>query len=90
MSTHLSWPVWTDSSLTAPATKILVFKTNILSRKEVKRLGLVLHKLAGVCRWNVDLMDIDKVLRIETEGLQAQEIIDVLTEAGYFCEELPD
>ncbi len=90
MSTHLTMPVQMDFSLTNTGIKILVFKTNILSRKEVKRLGPVLHKLAGVCRWNVDLMDIDKVLRIETEELQAQEIIDVLTEAGYFCEELPD
>jgi ribosomal protein L20A (L18A) len=83
-------PVQMDFSLTNTGIKILVFKTNILSKKDVKRLEPVMQELAGVKRWSVDLKDIDKVLRIETEELYAQEVIDLLTKVGYFCQELPD
>ncbi|QHT65229.1 hypothetical protein GXP67_00335 [Rhodocytophaga rosea] len=80
----------TEASPTNSALHILVFKTNIPSKKDAKKLELALQRLKGVCRWNLDLLDIDKVLRIVTRDLKAQEIIDLVTKCGYFCEELPD
>jgi len=69
---------------------VLVFKTNLQFKKDVNRLSPVLGNTADIIRWNVDRDDIDKVLRIETRGLTAQEIIRLVNNAGYFCEELPD
>ena len=72
------------------AVTVLVFKTNLQFKKDVNRLSPVLSKISGILRWNVDREDIDKVLRIETRVLTAQEIIRLVNNAGYFCEELPD
>jgi hypothetical protein len=72
------------------AVTVLVFKTNLQFKKDVNRLSPVLSKISGILRWNVDREDIDKVLRIETRVLTAQEIICLVNKAGYFCEELPD
>jgi len=69
---------------------VLVFKTNLQFKKDVNRLSPVLGNVADIIRWNVDREDIDKVLRIETRVLTAQEIIRLVNNAGYFCEELPD
>lgn len=41
--------------------------------------------------WSIDLEDIDKVLRIEAEQtLVEKEVIDLIQDCGYVCEELPD
>lgn len=41
-----------------------------------------------ILKWNVDLLDIDKVLRIETPGVAAPVIEKLVKKAGYYCEEL--
>jgi copper chaperone CopZ len=69
---------------------VLVFKTNLQFKKDINRLSPVLSNISGILRWNVDREDIDKVLRIETRILTAQEIIRLVNNAGYICEELPD
>jgi hypothetical protein len=69
---------------------VLVFKTNLQFKKDVNRLSPVLSNMSGILRWNVDREDMDKVLRIETRILTAQEIIRLVNNAGYVCEELPD
>jgi copper chaperone len=70
--------------------RVLVFKTNIRYKKEVRSLTGYLDKLPGLHRWNVDLHDTDKVLRIETSQLEPENITQVIHTAGYKCEELPD
>jgi hypothetical protein len=69
---------------------ILVFKTNLRSRKRVSALAPHLENMKGIVRWNVDLQDIDKVLRIECASISARAIEKNLQQAGYFCEELSD
>ena len=69
---------------------ILVFKTNLYSEEDVKTIEPVLNKIPEVLEWNVDREDIDKVLRVETAKLSPLDLIDILKDAGYFCEELPD
>lgn len=71
-------------------TGILVFKTNIQQDGDVQRIAQVLSKCAFIKRWNVDRTDIDKVLRIESDQAEAADIIELVTEAGFVCEELPD
>ena len=70
--------------------KVLVFKTNIRYKKQVKAIQSHLHNLEGLYRWKVDLHDRDKILRIETKDLLPADIENVIGKAGYFCEELLD
>ncbi len=67
---------------------ILIFKTNVEDKKQVRKLFPVLRTLDGILRWNVDLHDIDKVLRIEAVSIAPQRVETVLQQAGYFCKEL--
>ena len=49
-----------------------------------------LDNMQGIIRWNADLQDVDKVLRIESASISAAIIEKNLQQAGYFCEELSD
>ncbi|MEP7279340.1 MAG: hypothetical protein ABI813_11900 [Bacteroidota bacterium] len=69
--------------------EILVFKTDVRSRKQVSTLAPHLADVQGIIKWNVDLHDIDKVLRVECKpGISAGMIEKNLQQAGYYCEEL--
>jgi hypothetical protein len=70
--------------------QVLVFKTNLVSAKDIHRISPLMGETPGILRWNVDEHDIDNVLRIETSWLLPGDIIRVLNNAGYLCEELPD
>jgi hypothetical protein len=41
-------------------------------------------------KWNVDLDDCSRVLRVEARCLTPAEVIALLGQAGYACQELPD
>lgn len=69
---------------------ILVFKTNLLRKKDVKLLVPLLESSDEIVRWNVDLKDIDKILRVEAACCLSQEIQDLVKKAGFDCEELID
>lgn len=70
--------------------EILVFKTNIRYQKNIHAISTFLNDMQGVIRWNIDLHDKDKVLRIEAIDLSPRAVEHTLTYAGYYCEELPD
>ena len=68
---------------------VLVFKTNLRYKKQVSALSAQMSNVPGIVRWNVDLDDIDKILRIEAwEACCARKVEDAMVQAGYFCEEL--
>jgi hypothetical protein len=71
-------------------SEILVFKTNITNEEERSRLADLLSLYAHVIKWNIDIQDIDHVLRVEADGLRSSTIIELLHSAGFECEELPD
>ena len=68
--------------------QILIFKTNLADPKSISDLGPVLDIHPHIIQWNVDLHDIDKVLRIETDHLAPHSIELILATAGYYCKEL--
>ena len=45
---------------------IFVFKTNIKHKKQVNAVRRHIESEPQVIKWNVDLHDIDKILRIES------------------------
>lgn len=69
---------------------ILVFKTNISNKEQLQKIGTALDAHAGIARWNVDLKDIDFVLRIKPASgqLPADAIIKLVKEKGHQCHEL--
>ena len=69
---------------------ILIFKTNIHLKHDLKNVEPILNNIAQIKSWNIDREDIDNVLRIESSNLLPEEITNLIKKAGYYCEELPD
>ncbi len=69
---------------------ILVFKTNVKFKKQVSTLTQPLNQLQGVIRWNFDLADRDRILRIESSSLPPVAVEKTLQMAGFHCAELTD
>ncbi len=69
---------------------VLVFKTNISNRKSIAAIKPFLQSMPGIQKWNVDLHDIDNVLRIETNVLSPQMVENNLKDLGFYCVELED
>lgn len=70
--------------------EILVFKTNLHSKQEIRKAGSFLKKLAGIIRWNVDLHDTDNILRVVAASVSPRAVEHTLRQAGYYCQELED
>ncbi|OQP51149.1 hypothetical protein A4H97_02820 [Niastella yeongjuensis] len=68
--------------------EVLVFKTNLRFKAQINAVTPHINNLQGISRWNVDLDDSDKILRIESVDLCPRSVEDTLQRAGYFCEEL--
>lgn len=71
--------------------ELLIFQTDIKTKKKVKSLKPVLSNHSDIIDWSIDLEDIDNVLRIEaTANLSEKEVIDLLQVEGFCIETLPD
>jgi hypothetical protein len=68
--------------------EVLILKTNIRYKKNVKAVAPLLNGRNSISRWNIDLEDIDKVLRIESDNMELTEVVQLIQEAGFHCEEL--
>ena len=69
---------------------ILIFKTNIKFKKDLKKIEALLNGNPSITCWNIDMNDIDKVLRVVTTDINPTELINMVKKEGYVCEELPD
>jgi hypothetical protein len=79
----------TNDHREATISKVLVFKTNILTEDAIRRLAPILDGEKKIFRWNIDRADIDNVLRVEG-SIEADRVIEHVCNAGFKCEELPD
>lgn len=71
--------------------EILVFKTDIIDRRQVNMIELQLNKIRGIIRWNVDLHDRDSILRVVSDDNLSPRLIEQhMLEAGHYCAELED
>ena len=70
--------------------QILVFKTNIRYKKHISAIRPHMDAEPKISRWNIDLKDADKILRIETKSLSPVFIEGLIQKAGHHCEELKD
>ena len=70
---------------------LLLFETDIRSKKKVRRLTTLLNGHSDILRWSVDLEDIDNVLRIEANvNLMHNDVISIIKNCGFYIEELKD
>lgn len=67
---------------------IYVFKTNIKTKSQVKKLKPHIDKILPRGEWNFDLEDCDKILRIDCKENIVLNIIDLLKAHKFDCEEL--
>ena len=67
--------------------KTLKFKTNAKCGGCVARIGEALGKFVPEGKWSIDLSTPARVLTVETD-LPAEEIVRIVTEAGYKAEVL--
>jgi hypothetical protein len=67
---------------------IYVFKTSVKSKIQAKKLKPHIDQILPKAKWNFDLNDCDKILRIDSEENIARPVIDLLRNKQFDCEEL--
>jgi hypothetical protein len=67
---------------------IFVFKTSVKTKIQAKKLKPHIDNILPNAKWNFDLEDCDKILRIDSEENVVLKIIDLLNIHNYICEEL--
>jgi len=67
---------------------IYVFKTSVKNKKHIRQLSPHLNNLLKKSKWNFDLADCDRILRIDSEENIGMKIIDLLNIHRFYCEEL--
>lgn len=71
--------------------KLVILKTDIKTKKKVKKIKPFLKDNPIISKWSVDIEDIDNVLRIEAQNdANENEIITMIHNQGFYCESLPD
>jgi hypothetical protein len=68
--------------------EVLVFKTNLQQADDVERVTTTMNEEQRILKWTVDREDCDKVLRVESDRIHADEVAALIRQAGYSCEEL--
>lgn len=68
---------------------VFVFKTSVQTKAEVLSLAPLLDRAVGG-KWNFDLDDCDKVLRVEAPISDSHTVIALLEQQGYACVALDD
>ena len=67
---------------------VYVFKTSVKFKKHIKEIAQELDKITEIQKWNFDLEDCDKILRIEITKLKPIKITNLLNSLGFECNEL--
>jgi hypothetical protein len=68
--------------------EILIFKTDVTSKKKVTKVGTLLKAVQTIKQWNFDLEDCDKILRIVATEVNPRLIESLLQKAGFNCKML--
>lgn len=74
--------------MTLVLSRVLVFKTNIQTECDKLRVQSALDAFDRIHQWNIDMDDIDCVLRIVSDSLTPEQIISVIQQYGFECMEL--
>lgn len=64
-------------------SKELQFKTNLNCGGCVSKVSADLDSMDGICEWNVDTANADKILTVKSEGASEEEIIEIIKKKGF-------
>lgn len=67
---------------------ILIFRTSVRTEKDIERIGILFVQNSCIHKWNVDFEDWEKVLRIESHGITASCVIELLLTIELIASEL--
>jgi hypothetical protein len=68
--------------------EVLLLKSSPHNYNDVKNMAIVLDNHPLVISWNIDFDDCDKILRIESNRLKVDEIINALHQINIWSEDL--
>jgi hypothetical protein len=72
-----------------PELNVLVFQTDLYTKREVTEVCPLLDSLSGLKKWTIDLDDCDHVLRVVGTRITGDMIITTLGKVGFTAELLP-
>ncbi len=72
------------------ASTQLRFKTNINCSGCINAVKPHLDNTQGITRWELDTNVADKILTLEAEDITEQQVVDIVTKAGYKIEPIQD
>lgn len=67
---------------------IFVFKTSVKTKHQVAKLKPHINRILTSEKWNFDLDDCDKILRIESDKNTVLKITGLLNINKFYCKEL--
>jgi len=70
----------------ANLTGVEVFKTNVSNGRQAAAVLGLLKKHFPDCKINFDLMDCDKILRVEGKTFSPEAIVTLVRGKGFACE----
>ncbi|GAB3516866.1 hypothetical protein [Emticicia fontis] len=70
--------------------ELFILKTNVRSLAMKEALAAQMSNIPQIIQWSVDYHDCDGVLRASTEGICISELIGIIKQSGFECEELND
>jgi copper chaperone CopZ len=68
--------------------KELKFKTNLNCGGCVSKVQSDLDNTEGICHWNVDTANMDKILTVKSNGITEEEVIAIVNSKGFKAEPL--
>jgi hypothetical protein len=76
----------TDWQQYQPPPNLLIFKTNIKTKKAIRQIKAVLDAHQYITDWWVDTEDVDYVMRVEiNRPISESDIIKLVQEQGMTC-----
>ncbi len=64
------------------------FKTNLNCGGCISKVQSDLDNANGICEWNVDTANSDKILTVKSEGISEDEVIAIIRKKGFKAEPL--
>lgn len=62
------------------------FKTNINCGGCVASVKKHLDNAPGICKWNVDTDNKDKILTVKSKGITEEQLLEILKKTGFNAE----
>jgi copper chaperone CopZ len=64
------------------------FKTNLNCGGCVSKVQSDLDNADGICHWNVDTANVDKILTVKSDGITEEEVVAIVKSKGFKADTL--